>query len=41
MYINRAGKESGLLQVGLTTVTAPPPRFNQSFTASFDALWPV
>ena len=42
VYINRAGKESGLLQGGLTTVTDPAqPLLNRSFAASFDAAWPV
>ena len=42
VYINRAGKELGLLQVGLTIIMDPAqPLFNRSFAASLDAAWPV
>jgi hypothetical protein len=42
VYIKRADKESGLLQVGLITIMAPTQSlFSRRFAASFDAAWPV
>jgi hypothetical protein len=42
VYIKRADKESGLLQVGLITIMDPTQSlFSRRFAASFDAAWPV